>query len=356
MININIESKTYTYDELKALFNKFSDREDDFEDFINAMQLTGQLKETKGGKFRPTQISEVKTLETLRYETLTTVLAGGKKEVPFPRVGIHGLKTKTRTIPTEMKIIKYKDTKGNWIDIPERPSLVARRPRESERWRAEIPAEIRRKYNIKLDQEVRIAIGSVSFDFFSKLRLWGYSIQAMITFGQTGGHKSDRDLELHGWNFAYEAKPNLREQMDRMGDNILNALRSWLERYDIRYYETFMMGGANQDEIKSPEIIEGMGPTPLISQIKGASQIQFRDTQKGRNIASATGKLPKNWFEIPPDGVASLFTFSTDDIGFAHGYMGRVGKGRENYTKLKTKQVTLDQLKAQKEGFKKRKK
>jgi hypothetical protein len=92
----------------------------------------------------------------------------------------------------------------------------------------------------------------------------------------------------------------------------------------------------------------------LIGRPKATTRIQFRDLQKGRTIATTVGRLPKKWHEMSPDDVSALFAFPSpgdDDIGHAHGYMGR----KETYGKLKTKQTTLKELK-QEEGFKKRKK
>ena len=350
MIAINVKARQYTLEELRELFSRFSDIDEDFEDFISAMQLTNQLVETRDGVFAPTKISSRK-LETVRYESFPTVLAGGSSKIETPRTGIHALKREARLIPTEMRLIKYMDAKGNWIEVLERPSLRPQRPREHELWRAEIPASIRKKYGIKPGQNIRVAIGRVSKRYFSRLRLWGYNIQGMISFGETGKHQSDRDLEIHGFNFSYEAKPNLRGQMDLMGTKLLNVTMAWLESYDTIYHDIFLMGGVNQTETKSPTPIEGIGPEPILSKPKTPSKLQFRDLQKGINIASASGKLPLDWHEMLPENVSSLFGFEEDNIGHAHGYKGR----KEGYLKLKTMQTTLTELK-QKEGFKKGKK
>ena len=347
MNKINVKAERYSKEELKEIFSSFSEKDEDFDAFISAMQETGQLEEVEEGIFMPLNISKTKKIKA-RYETFETVLAGGKKNIPAPRAGIHALKSESRKIPVEARIIKYVDKEGNWREIPESPPLRPQRPRKHERWRMEIPTAIRKKYDIGLGQSVRIKVGRVSKKYFSRLRLWGYKIQGMVTFGQTGGHKADRELELHGFDFPYEVKTNIKTQMGIMGDKVLDVSKAWLRNYDGEYYDTFVSGGANQDETKSPEPIDGIGAEPLIRKPKISTKIQFRDLQKGRTIAKSSGQLPTNWDEMLPSDIIPLLGFDTDTIGNAHGYKGR----KEKYKKLKTKQTTLSTLKKQKEGFK----
>ena len=352
MIRITVRPKEYTRGELKNIFARYSEKEEDFEDWLSAMQTTGQLIE-KGKKFYPATMPEYVERPTRQYKTLGVITYGGKKTVEDIRVAIRARAKEMRETPTDMHLIAVYDKDGKRTDISEKPRLVAAAGRGSERrgevWRANIPAEIRRKYNIKPGMEARIRIEGISKQYFSRLILWGYSVQAMISFGETGKHQQDRDLELHGWEFPYEVQPNIREQMALNGVRVLNILRSWVEKYDPIYSEIFLDGGVNQDEISSPNA--GVEPTALVRPPRRKSHVQFRDLQKGRTIAKAEGSLPRNWYELSPDDVAMLFTFPTpgaDTIGEAHGYKGRKG----TYKKLKKRQITLDEVLKNKEGFK----
>jgi hypothetical protein len=191
--------------------------------------------------------------------------------------------------------------------------------------------------------------------YFGTLRLWGYGIQAMLSFGQTGEHKGDRQLELHGHDFAFETKGDIQVEIETIGSKILDVARSWLQKFDPEYY-VFLTYGVNEAETTPPQLVEGIGPEPLRVAPRRTQKIRFSDVKKGRILADASGSLPKDWYEQNPDSMADLFGFSRpelDRIGDAHGYKGR-GAG---YQKLKRRQATLDEvLKKGKsgEGFKKK--
>ena len=359
MIDIVVRPKRYTRDELQDLFSRYSDRDEDFEEFITAMQTTGQLEEQEDA-FIPTVI-KVEERKTRQYKTFGTMLYGGKKDARYPRLGIHVLEREgMRLYPTEMQIIRYQDTKGRWITIPEAPSMKLTKPRSYEKWRASIPMEIIRKYDLKIDTPIRVRIGSVSKRYFSRLRLWGYNLQAMVSFGETGGGKNVRDLEVHGWDFPFETKGLIRNEMTVIGMRSVEVMRGWLERYDMDYYGLLRKceDADTASEAIPPALVEGVAPEPLMSAPRRKAEIHLLDHDAktvDETRARVAASLPRNWYDLDPEQIAMLFTFPSvrdDDIGEAKGYHGRSGEYHAR------RQGSLDEfLKKGKEGegFKKKK-
>ncbi len=365
MIRITVRPKKYTRKELQKLFSHYSEREEDFDEWISAMQKTGQLEERNGGFF-PTKIKKEEKTAHPRYETFETILYGGKRDVKYPRIGIHVKESDSLHIyPTEMYLIKFKDKEGNWVRVPpsEQPKLRLTKPRSNERWRANIPREIVKKYNLGLDSDVRIRIESKTEKFFSSLRLWGYQFQSMISFGETAAGNNTRDLELHGWKFPFETGGRIKEEMREIGQKSLDVIQEWLRNYDSEYYSLFSRSLLTQ--AAPPELVEGMSPEPVTWKPRTKTEIQLvdHDAKTVANVrARATGSLPKYWDELPPDETALLFSFpspGSDKVGFAHGYKGRTStpKGKSRYKKLTSRQRNLDDLLSsgkKGEGFKKK--
>lgn len=372
MIEIRVRPKGYTQSELAILFKrKYSDKDEDFEEWLSAMEITGQLS-LKRGRFYPTIVSEEMQPRQRQIELLpetektddmkrkgisvfhwTKVKKTGQSRIAI-RAGEDWVKSEG--IPATIILQKvYKD--GKWIDILEKPQMIPRTPREYtiEKYLTEIPLPIVRKYGLTGKEPVQIRLVKVVKAYFSSLRLWGYNVQAMLSFGHTAAHTrgGERQLELHGYDFYYETMGNITDEMERWGSKILNIAQSWLNFYDPEYY-VFIKYGTDEIETIPPQPIEGIGPTPLRVALRRQSKIRFSDMKKGRTIANASGSMPKEWYEQNPDEMAALFTIDTDSVGEAHGYKGR----GTTYRQLKHKQITLDEvLKKGKtgEGFKRRK-
>ncbi len=368
MILIRVRPKSYTRSELKKLFqHKYSTKDEDFEEWFSAMEITGQI-ERRGNRYFPTMISTEKkpmkkTIQIIPEinktyaEKVKSISVFHWTKIPKinqDRIAIRAGEdwVKKEGIPSKIFINRiYKN--GKWIELPksEKKELYPRIPRnyKIEKYLREIPIPIVRKYGLTGKEPIEIVITETRKKYFGTLRLWGYIIQAMLSFGQTGEHKGDRDLELHGYDFSFETKGNIVEEFEKIGTKILDVARSWLQKYDEEYY-IFLTYGVNEEETTPPDPVEGIGPEPVRNAPRRGQKIRFSDVKKGRIIAEATASLPKNWYEYNPDELANLFGFKKpedDRIGEAHGYKGR----RETYKKLKKRQITLDEiLKKGKEG------
>ena len=360
-IDISVRPKRYSLEELRELFNRYSTVARDFEEWLSAMQITGQLTKARG-QYIPTKIGEIKTPAKPQYKEYEAVLAGGRSDVETPRFGIKTLVSEgTRVDPTEMYLIQYTDNKGNWVDVPERPKLSLQKPRSKyEKWRAEVvglPADIRKKYPIKIAKggkkgtilKVRIA-GTIS-RYFSALRLWGYNVESMISFGVTGSAKNPRDLEIHGWDFPYETKGNITTEITNIGEKSIGVMAAWLQSFDVEYHNLFNAC----DSAGTAEPVPGTAYEPLVEAPATKSKIHLFDHDAktvNPTRARASASLPRKWYNMSLSEVASLFALTSDDVGGARGYHGR----GPDYRKLKTGQTTLgDILKKGKagEGFKK---
>jgi len=356
-INIVVRPKKYSIDELRELFNKFSKDDGDFEEWLSAMQITGQLSKTKvKDQFIPTRIGKVKKPSRPQYKTYEIVLAGGRSDAEFPRIGIKTLiRERTRVDPTAMTLIQYMDEKGNWVNIPEKPKLSLQKPRPSEKWRAEIvglTGEARKKYPIKIARRgqkgtlVKVRIEGTIRRYFSRLRLWGYDVESMVSFGVTAEGKNPRDLELHCWQFPYETKGSIKSEITIIGEKSIAVMASWLEKFDIEYYNLFNSCDAAGTTTPTP----GTSYDPLIKAPDIKSKIHLLDHQAktvNPTRARASAMLPRKWYDMNFGEVAALFSLTSDDVGEARGYKGR----SSDYYKLKKGQTTLDKvLKKGKEG------
>jgi hypothetical protein len=341
MINITVRPKSYSRDELKEMFSRYSTADSDFNEFMAAMLKTDQLEERKGGYF-PTAVS-VSEKATKQYREYNTILYGGKKRAKYQRVAIRALKSDTSTDPTKMHITSYQDKKGNWHRVSELPSLTLAAPRKYERWRANIPSDIARKYGIRSDTPIRVRIEGVTKRYFSQLSLWGYEIRGMISFGETHGHKEDRHLELRTDNFQFEVKGPLRDDMRVAGEKLLSITRKWLDTYDKEYSAFFDRSIVNEEgPHKGIDYAVPLTKAPSRRQ----ATIEFEDLDRGRIIASAEATPARNWTEKDDGNTVGSFFLSRDDV--VHGYKGRdrTFRKKEGTTKstpyTKTKQAILN--------------
>lgn len=349
MINITVRPKSYSRDELKKAFEKYSTSEADFDEFITAMMKTDQLAERRGAYY-PTKVSS-EIQDTKQYRDFNAILYGGKKRARYQRVAIRTLEREpSRTDPTKMHITAYQDKAGAWHRISEHPALTLAAPRKYERWRANIPAAIVRKYNIRQDTPIRVRIEGTTKRYFSSLTLWGYLAKGMTSFGETGKHKEDRHLELRADNFAFEIKGPIRNEMQNAGTKILSIARKWLDLYDKEYSAFF-----------DRSIVTQEGPhtgvdfaTPLTRPpAQRKSTITFEDLDKGRHLADAEANLSRNWPDKADENSVGAFFLTQDRV--VHGYKGRdrkfsvKGKKKGQVAKTRTytpyssqKQTTLN--------------
>jgi hypothetical protein len=316
MINITVRPKSYTREELKEMYSKYSENDADFNEFIAAMVKTDQLAERRGA-FYPTQVT-TETQATKQTREFTAILYGGKKRARYQRVAIRSLKSDlTRTDPTKMHVTAYQDKGGKWHSVSERPSLTLVAPRESERWRANIPAEIAKKYNIRVSTPIRVRVEGTTKHYFSQLTLWGYLARGIISFGETHKHQEDRHLEIRADDFAFEVKGPIRTEMKTAGEKIISITRKWLEIYDKQYAEYY-----------GNSIITETGPhtgvdyaTPLTRPMRRTSTITFEDLDKGANLGEAEGTLARNWQDKADENSVGSFFLVQDRV--VHGYKGR---------------------------------
>ena len=312
MINISIQAKTYTYEELQASFKRYSEKPADFDEFLAAMIKTGQVEDRKG-VLHPTQVT-TETTKTSQYRDYNTILYGGKRTARYPRLAIRATLTDERTDPIKMYLSSYQDRKGEWHRIPEKPDLNLTRGRSNERWRANIPSEIIHKYRLKIDTPLRIRTQEVTKRFYSKLTLWGYQTQGMTSFGETGEHQEDRHLELRSEDFTFEVKGPIQAEAETANKKIVSVTRKWLDIFDKNYSDFFDNSIVTQHA--------GIDLIPLEKAPKGTlATITFEDIDKGRILGEAQATLPKNWLDKPDENTVAAFFLTQDRV--VRGYKGR---------------------------------
>jgi hypothetical protein len=336
------KAEGYTRAELKKSFNKYSTKNDDLDEFIAAMIKTGQLQQ-KDSNYFPTDMKLEQDLKTPEYRVYDTSRYGGMqitKKGAFPRLAIAGLKTDERPDPFSMYLVSYQDDEGNWQPIDEQPHVLGNekkpaKPRESERWRVNIPAEIVRNPNKKTKQTlkpympIRVRIDRIVPQYFSILTLWGYKLGGMISFGQTSKHKEDRKIEIRAENFNMETYGKIKNEIKSAGSKLIKTVEKWLALYDVQYYEFFNNCG-NLATKHTGEYIEPLS----ISAGRQSSIMEFEDMDSKNPAVVYTGILPHAWVERDASELATVFFLSGQDY-VVHGY-----KGRNRKYKVTTKKGT----------------
>lgn len=320
MITIKIVPKEYTRKELKKRFTEEtgSRKNADFDEFISAMQKTGQIVQ-RGKNFIPTKQVEMRTpkrmYETLRPEKKKPSDKGiePKKETIsvfewIPKKGRVAIRAGKEWVdeygtPVQIKLLKiYKDGKEIKIPRNEQPIIRAtkspRSPQGIEAYRSEIPQRIVKKYNLTGHEPVRVRIDRLVKNYISYLELYGYQIDVLSFFGETGKASADqrhrkgiRDMEMQGTRFTYETRGDITDEFRKRGDKALNVTQAWLEQYDEGY--SLLYGYSKRKDIAPPN--EGAEITPLIEKPEDETSFRLRDIEKDRLILEARGKLPDNW-------------------------------------------------------------
>lgn len=346
-IDITLRPRKYTLDELRELYNRYSTDESDFDEWISAMQITGQIARREDN-YIPAGMETTKPKKVKPFtKEFEAVLAGGSSEIKYPRFGIRTLiKERTRVDPVEMKLIAYQNKNGRWIDVPEKPVLSLQSPREAEKWRAEVVGlrGARSKYPIivaNTDKGIKgtrliVEISGTMKTYFSKLILWGFDLECMITFGITRTKaENPRDLEIHGYKFPFETFGAITKELATYRDKACDILREWLLSYNIEYYNLLTSSA-------SGELCEGEGISPLQRVSRKNTELQLLDLNAktvSETRARASAILPRDWPDMAPRDVAKLFELISDEIKQAKGYHGRNITG--TYGKLISGQTTL---------------
>lgn len=250
-----------------------------------------------------------------------------------PRIGIRAGKEWTNNYgtPTRLRLNQiYKN--GQWIKIEESPILNPRIPRYEqtvESYLSEIPSEIVQKYNLTGKEKMRVTITDRTKQYYAYLTLYGFNLESIIFFGETGKHTSDRNLELHGSNFMIEVNRNITDEIQKAGKHSIETIKEWLRNFDWTYYASFIEG---QGPLIEEQITEGAQAIPLTQKTDDTTIIEFIDLTPSasgrfgggqRTIGQGEGKIPQDWETYTPWDIASLIKVTFDNIGNAHGYKGR---------------------------------
>lgn len=291
----------------KYLLTYYFTSDEDVEMFITAMQQTNQLIE-KDGIYRATktlkrkypryvhippesEVTDRKSSISVFIFTYYTTKSGR-----MPRIAIRGGAdwVKKYGVPERIVLLKiFKD--GKWIDI-EKPTLLIthspRYPTTIEAFRAEIPREIVKKYGLTGKEAVYARIESIYHPIL--LKLWGYTITAMIFFGETKNKLNTRDLEIIGENFVYETDKNIRNTMKEKSNQVLRLMHDWLYYLDKEYCR--LLDQCLIDETASISVpMEGTAPIPEKDKVERIARLIFKDVGRKageRTIALYQTKTP----------------------------------------------------------------
>jgi hypothetical protein len=336
LIQIKVIPKEYSLAQLKALFikNTGNTSDEDFNEFISAMQKTGQITETRRNFFRPTVEVEI-TTPSHSYLTISpekkkpadTGIVAKKDTISVfhwvgGRINIRAGKEWIDKYGTPEQVTLFKIFKdGKWITLPlkERPTITTTRspryPNTVEAYRSEIPAAIVRKYGLTGKEPVRLRIDRIVKNYLSYLQLYGYELDVMSFFGETKNARTSdprhakgiRDMELQGTRFPYETKGDITNEIRSRGDKALNVTQAWLEKYDEGY--SLLFGLSKRSDVTPPN--EGARIIPLIEKPSIDTRFILRDIEKDRTILEATGSLPENWHAIGLDAILTQSKIKT---------------------------------------------
>ena len=331
MINITIPSGRYSLEELRTILSKSLTTDRDVELFITAMQQTNQLIEVERNTLETATKRAIKrrtplyvtippestvenrenAISVFRWTYYTT--SSGEK---LPRIAIRAGINWIKKHGYPLSAVLYKIYKnGEWVNIPERPTLFAgkgRYPTTIEAWRAEIPRGIVRKYGITNETPVKLRLENITINYQTTLTLWGYTMGAMISFGETKGGSMNRDLQLLGEDFVSPVTITLQEDIKNAGDKIINTLEDWLEGYDKEYYS--MLVKTDQDDrlgITVPHVGEML--EPLVGEEAEIARIQFLDNDRYANTTVAIAQTDTPYSRIPP---LSAFKTIVDNMNY----------------------------------------
>ena len=275
MIDLSLRSGKYTKKRLDTKLGVFFETQRDIDLFIEALIKTGQITKTKRTYNLAETEREVYT--TPRYYDLSSYIYGGRG-----RVGVRGGKDwiDTRGYPTSMVISKaYLD--GKWVDITEKTGLKlvkGRSPETREAWRAEIPAEIKDKYNIMPTTPIRVRVDAITYRYLTSLKLWGYQYRVMLSYGETKKKQNIRFLEIDGRSFTNTVKREISNTILRDQEKIKNTILKLLSDADSEYY------GLYEETDVAGNVGENIEAIPVLKKNPLVAIVELRDLQNKRVI------------------------------------------------------------------------
>lgn len=309
MITINIKTGAHPVEEIRQrilnYFKNTTNPEANTDEFLTAMEITGQLKRKKN-KYITSQ-KPGRTTKKEITETLPTISAGGRE-----RVGIH-LKPEWEQKhghPVTVYLTAVRETPIKPVRLKEIT------PRPSEAWRTEIPTDIRKKYNIKKGEPVTITITSTKKTGWQPLKLWGYSFTPTVTFEYNKTRRGMRTMELKITDIPFEIHHDIIAEKENAITKGTTLMRNWLKKFDPQYGSFF--------EEPSMEKIWGTPTSPMTKKPEIKPTIEFTDIDKGITIAQATAELTENWTQQTIDTLIEDFTTTIDLV--AHGIKSIYGR------------------------------
>jgi hypothetical protein len=343
MISITVTARAYSRKELKEEFNNYSTRNADLDEFLAAMIKTNQL-DKRGDLFYPTYVKTTdEQLVDPQYRVYDASRYGGvqiTKQGRYQRIAIAGSIMDERPDPTDMSLVSYQDKQGNWQSITEKTKLVGdsrkpAKPRSSERWRANIPADIVRKYKLKPDTPIRVRVDRIIPRYFGTLSLWGFEIRGMISFISTNEkNKKARNLEVKAERFQFEVNKSIQSEMERAGKRLISITKKWLDKYDPGYYDLYTNCSVEEE---GPHTGADYATILTVPPRVGKATIEFKDLDRNKVLAYGEHVLRRNWTEEEDETVIEFFlgdNLSTDAV--VHGYKGRDRKYRVKNKKTGT--------------------
>ena len=316
MIEILVKAGSHTIEEIRQRLRHFfrgtTNPEKNIDEFLLAMEVSGQLKR-RGDRYitsqRPGRIRR-----TAITETQPTISAGGRE-----RVGVHLPKgwEEEHGHPVRVYLTAVRGTPIPPVRLKELT------PRPSEAWRAEIPAEIRRRYDIKRRDEVTFTIESIKETGWQTLKLWGYSLRPAVTFEYKRTRRGMREMELIVTNIPFEVSRDIQEDVRTAIDKAQTLMRRWLKDFDVIYGSFF-----DEETIKKTW---GTPTSPLTKKPSIAPTIRFTDLDRGITIAEAVAELPEGWAFMPVDDLVGHFSTTIDLV--AHEIKSLYRRA-EHYTTL----------------------
>jgi len=274
MIELTIRSGKYSKKTLDKALSSFFDTQRDIDLFLEALVETGQVAKERQNYVFPE--AEKHIYKKPRYVDFPTYSYAKN------RVGIRAGKewVERYGYPIDMYLSKV-FVDGKWVNIKEKPKLSlvkGRYPETIEAWRAEIPAPIRRKYNITPNTPIHTRVESISYKYFATLKLWGYRYRVMLDYGETKNGINPRDLELDGRNFTNQVKKDISNSIEKDKENIRNLILNLLEKADPEYY------GLYRESENADNVGENIEAIPLRDDTKLAPVVELRDLENKRRI------------------------------------------------------------------------
>lgn len=323
MIKIMIKAGEYTLRELRSILSKEFKNREDLEKFITAMEKTNQLSR-RGNKFVTEKLQEI--VRTI-YPEFTTYVYGGSSKAKQPRCGIRAGKEwqDKYGFPEELHITSIRQRDGKWIPITKEDrvtisAIKGRTPEGKEAWRAHLPRDLNRKYNIKCptgvesdrNTKIRVAVTTRAKGYFVTLILWGYSIHVEQTFNYNRTSQGKRNIELRAEDFAYSTGRNITELQENYCEKVKRIKDKWCKKFDPEYHYLFNTAYAEES---------GRGVTQYKEEPTLTSKVILYDVGKRRTLGRAEAVMPRWYFQDENEIINRLITIAD---GVAHGIKSRL--------------------------------